>query len=160
MLSTPIASLELQTQWRLPHKDEKTGKMEFFDGFSDWSWWVWDCLELFAAVKELKIVHTWRAGIDGLQHLKHCLEIDMQGLLGYRSTNTNEPARWRVVSQVTGKDKKIKKLFLVGMKERKGREIEIECVAVSKEDMARYCERSYGWNVGQLGKSWLSLPTA
>lgn len=158
MLSASITSLELQTQWRLPHKDDKTGAYYFFDGFIDWSWWVWDCLELFSGVKTLKIVHTWRPNMEGLSHLKHCLNIDVDGPAGNRATNTAEPKKWRVTCQTAGHDNKMTKLFLLGMNERRGREIEIECVAVSKEDLKRCSEQSYGWSVTQLGKSWIPQP--
>ncbi|QDS70881.1 hypothetical protein FKW77_005965 [Venturia effusa] len=154
MLSAPITSLELQTQWRLPHRDARTGTYEFFDGFKDWCWWVWDCLELFAGVRTLKIVQTWRTNMHSLSHLKHCLETDVEGPLSDRENNA-EPKKWRVVSQTAGPDNRTKKLFLVGMDERRGREVEIECVTISEEDLKRYGEQSYGWSVTQLGKTWV-----
>lgn len=96
--------------------------------------------------------------MDGLPHLKHCLEIDVNGPAGNRAHNNAESKKWQVVSQTAGYDSKLIKLFLVGMNERKGREVEIECGAVSKEDLKRYSEQSYGWNVTQLGKSWIEHP--
>lgn len=153
MVSEPITRLELQTQWRLPHFDKRVGTCEFFDGFTDWSWWIWDCLELFSGLKALKIVHTWRSGVDGLAQLKSCLDVDMRGLTGYRTTNISEPAKWTLASQPPW----AKKLILVGTQHRTLRQVEIVCVAVNNEDLARYSERSYGWNARLLGKSWLNL---
>lgn len=156
MLSAPITSLELQTQWRLPYKNDKTGLWEFFDGFSEWSWWIWDCLEFFPGVKTLKIVHTWHHGLDGLCRLKYCLDIEISGKVGSRSTDVIEPKKWKVVSYPANNgDDNITKLLLVGTKEREGREVQIECVGVSKEDLKQYGEQSYGWAVSQQGKSWL-----
>jgi hypothetical protein len=163
MKSSPIMSLELQTQWRLPHVDSETGRLEFFDGFGDWAWWVWDCLELFSEIKTLKVTYVWRANVDGLQFLESLLKIDIASfpkLTGYRSENVAEPGKWRfatsdevaTLSKGAGGNGRI---FLVGLKERKGRTVQIECTAVSKADLAQYSERSYGWSSRRLGRSWL-----
>lgn len=96
--------------------------------------------------------------MEGLSHLKHCLDIDVDGPGGNRATNTAEPKKWRVTCQTAGRDNKMTKLFLVGMNERREREVEIECVAVSKKDLKRCSEQSYGWSVIQLSKSWITQP--
>lgn len=107
-------------------------------------------MELFSGVKTLKIVHTWRENLDGLPYIKRCLDVDVDGPAGVRARSTAEPKNWRVAFQTADHDhKKITKLFLVGMNARKGREVGIECVAVSKEDLNRYSEQSYGWLVTQ-----------
>ncbi|RDI86162.1 hypothetical protein Vi05172_g3869 [Venturia inaequalis] len=144
MLSARIHSLELQMQWRLPHKNETTGTYDFFDGFMDWTRWIWDCVELFSGVKKLKIAHTWRGNIDGLSCLKHCLENDVYGPAGVRAPNP-ETRKWDVRHVTAGPNNRVMKLLLRGLDERHGRVVEIRCVAVSKEELIRYRERSYGW---------------
>ncbi|TID26674.1 hypothetical protein E6O75_ATG01167 [Venturia nashicola] len=128
MLQAFISSLELQTQWRLPHKDAKPGNWRFFDCFVDCTGWIWDCVELFSGVKALKIVHTWQVDMDGLSRLKHCLENDIYLPVGPRASDT-EPKNWRLETKNAGSGNKITKLFLIGMNERHGRRVEIECVA-------------------------------
>lgn len=104
----------------------------------------------------MKIVHTWHHELDGLCRLKYCLDIEISGKVGSRSTDVIEPKKWKVVSYPANNgDDNITKLLLVGTKEREGREVQIECVGVSKEDLKQYGEQSYGWAVSQQGKSWL-----
>jgi len=150
MFSCPITSLSLAAQWRLPHKSKDTGSMQFFDGYVDWAWWIWDCLELFPSVTHLQIMHD-RQQMTPMMHFTHHLVSCLQNTPEHRpwgnellEKHLEEPSKWRLTTwkdiEEKGSDTGTSRLVLIGLKERHGRRVEINRLHTQKQDLAEYME--------------------